>query len=39
MLPLIVVLLASVIKDAIENYGKYQFDKLINSSKTKVYDK
>uniref|UniRef100_A0A8C3BHM9 Phospholipid-transporting ATPase n=1 Tax=Cairina moschata TaxID=8855 RepID=A0A8C3BHM9_CAIMO len=39
MLPLIVVLLASVIKDAVENYGKYQFDKMINSSKTKVYDK
>ncbi|KFW02969.1 putative phospholipid-transporting ATPase VB [Eurypyga helias] len=39
MLPLIVVLLASMIKDAVEDYRKYQFDKTINSSKTTVYDK
>ncbi|KAM7100680.1 phospholipid-transporting ATPase VB [Ciconia maguari] len=39
MLPLIVVLLASTIKDAIEDYRKYQFDKMINFSKTRVYDK
>ncbi|NWS37921.1 AT10B ATPase, partial [Probosciger aterrimus] len=39
MLPLIVVLLASMIKDAVEDYRKYQFDKTINSSKTRVYDK
>ncbi|KAM9289536.1 phospholipid-transporting ATPase VB [Morus bassanus] len=39
MLPLIVVLLASMIKDAIEDYRKYQFDKTINFSKTRVYDK
>ncbi|NXV50808.1 AT10B ATPase, partial [Uria aalge] len=39
MLPLIVVLLASMIKDAIEDYGKYRFDKTINLSKTRVYDK
>ncbi|NXI65235.1 AT10B ATPase, partial [Anseranas semipalmata] len=39
MLPLIVVLLASMSKDAIEGYRKYQFDKMINSSKTRLYDK
>ncbi|XP_069628451.1 phospholipid-transporting ATPase VB isoform X2 [Haliaeetus albicilla] len=39
MLPLIVVLLASMIKDAIEDYRKYRFDKKINFSKTRVYDK
>uniref|UniRef100_A0A672V1H0 P-type ATPase N-terminal domain-containing protein n=1 Tax=Strigops habroptila TaxID=2489341 RepID=A0A672V1H0_STRHB len=39
MMPLIVVLLASMIKDAVEDYRKYQFDKMINSSKTRVYDK
>ncbi|KFQ53761.1 putative phospholipid-transporting ATPase VB [Nestor notabilis] len=39
MIPLIVVLLASMIKDAVEDYRKYQFDKMINSSKTRVYDK
>ncbi|XP_061210073.1 phospholipid-transporting ATPase VB isoform X4 [Neopsephotus bourkii] len=39
MLPLIAVLLASMIKDAVEDYRKYQFDKTINSSKTRVYDK
>ncbi|KGL88978.1 putative phospholipid-transporting ATPase VB [Charadrius vociferus] len=39
MLPLIVVLLATMIKDAIENYRKYRFDKMINFSKTRVYDK
>ncbi|KAM6122947.1 phospholipid-transporting ATPase VB [Phoenicopterus ruber ruber] len=39
MLPLIVVLLASMIKDAIEDYRKYRFDKMINFSKTRVYDK
>ncbi|NXP53394.1 AT10B ATPase, partial [Heliornis fulica] len=39
MLPLITVLLSSMTKDAIEDYRKYQFDKKINFSKTKVYDK
>ncbi|XP_054024243.1 phospholipid-transporting ATPase VB [Dryobates pubescens] len=39
MLPLIVVLLASMIKDAVEDYKKYHFDKTINFSKTRVYDK
>ncbi|OXB57983.1 hypothetical protein ASZ78_000860, partial [Callipepla squamata] len=39
MIPLIVVLLASMIKDAIEDYKKYQFDKMINSSKSRVYEK
>ncbi|NXK85081.1 AT10B ATPase, partial [Amazona guildingii] len=39
ILPLIVVLLASMIKDAVEDYRKYQFDKTVNSSKTRVYDK
>ncbi|NXC51461.1 AT10B ATPase, partial [Penelope pileata] len=39
MLPLIVMLLASMIKDAIEDYRKYRFDKMINSSRSRVYDK
>ncbi|NXA05189.1 AT10B ATPase, partial [Sapayoa aenigma] len=39
VLPLLVVLLASMTKDAIEEYRKYQYDKTINSSKTKVYNK
>ncbi|NXB98952.1 AT10B ATPase, partial [Orthonyx spaldingii] len=39
MLPLVVVLLASMIKDAIEDYRKYQYDKTINFTKTRVYDK
>ncbi|NWX08794.1 AT10B ATPase, partial [Caloenas nicobarica] len=39
MLPLIVVLLTGMIKDAIEDYRKHQFDKTINFSKTRVYDK
>ncbi|NWH64788.1 AT10B ATPase, partial [Geococcyx californianus] len=39
MIPLIVVLLASMIKDATEDYRKYQFDEMINFSKTRVYDK
>ncbi|NXP73592.1 AT10B ATPase, partial [Ramphastos sulfuratus] len=39
MLPLLVVLLASMIKDAVEDYKKYCFDKMINFSKTRVYDK
>ncbi|NXC16499.1 AT10B ATPase, partial [Corythaeola cristata] len=39
MLPLIVVLLASMTKDATEDYRKYRFDKTINFSKTRVYDK
>jgi len=38
-LPLIVILLASMIKDATEDYRKYRFDKMINFSKTRVYDK
>ncbi|XP_063269745.1 phospholipid-transporting ATPase VB isoform X1 [Prinia subflava] len=39
MLPLALVLLASMIKDAIEDYRKYQYDKTINFTKTKVYNK
>ncbi|NWX21617.1 AT10B ATPase, partial [Aegotheles bennettii] len=39
MLPLIMVLLASMIKDAIEDYRKYQFDKTVNFSKSRVYNK
>ncbi|NXA32155.1 AT10B ATPase, partial [Eudromia elegans] len=39
MLPLLAVLLAISVKDAIEDYRKYRFDKTINSSKTRVYDK
>ncbi|NXB10860.1 AT10B ATPase, partial [Cnemophilus loriae] len=39
MLPLVVVLLASLIKDAIEDYRKYQYDKTINFTKTRVYGK
>ncbi|RLW02809.1 hypothetical protein DV515_00006973, partial [Chloebia gouldiae] len=38
MLPLVMVLLASMIKDAIEDYRKYQYDKTINFTKTRVYD-
>ncbi|XP_069725189.1 phospholipid-transporting ATPase VB isoform X2 [Phaenicophaeus curvirostris] len=39
MVPLIVVLLASMIKDVTEDYRKYRFDKMVNFSKTRVYDK
>ncbi|NWW32029.1 AT10B ATPase, partial [Panurus biarmicus] len=39
MLPLVVVLLASMTKDAIEDYRKYQYDKTINFTTTRVYDK
>ncbi|NXY86324.1 AT10B ATPase, partial [Alcedo cyanopectus] len=39
VLPLVVVLLTSMLKDALEDYRKYQFDKAINLSKTRVYDK
>ncbi|KAM6116147.1 phospholipid-transporting ATPase VB [Pterocles gutturalis] len=39
MLPLIVVLLVSMVKDAVEDYRKHRFDKTINFSKTRVYDK
>ncbi|XP_027499240.1 probable phospholipid-transporting ATPase VB isoform X2 [Corapipo altera] len=39
LLPLVVVLLPSMIKDAIEDYRKHQYDKTINSCKTRVYDK
>nr|XP_031361928.1 probable phospholipid-transporting ATPase VB [Lonchura striata domestica] len=39
VLPLVMVLLASMIKDAIEDYRKYQYDKTINFTKTRVYDK
>ncbi|OWK60308.1 putative phospholipid-transporting ATPase VB [Lonchura striata] len=38
VLPLVMVLLASMIKDAIEDYRKYQYDKTINFTKTRVYD-
>ncbi|NWU41407.1 AT10B ATPase, partial [Hylia prasina] len=37
MLPLVVVLLTSMIKDTIEDYRKYQYDKTINFTKTRVY--
>ncbi|KFP88983.1 putative phospholipid-transporting ATPase VB [Acanthisitta chloris] len=39
IVPLVMVLLASMSKDAIEDYRKYQYDKMINFSKTRVYDK
>ncbi|NXO42543.1 AT10B ATPase, partial [Locustella ochotensis] len=39
MLPLVVVLLASMTKDALEDYRKYQYDKAINFTRTRVYDK
>ncbi|XP_057891085.1 phospholipid-transporting ATPase VB [Melospiza georgiana] len=39
MLPLLVVLLFSMIKDAVQDYRKYQYDKTINFTKTRVYDK
>uniref|UniRef100_A0A8C3N0X2 Uncharacterized protein n=1 Tax=Geospiza parvula TaxID=87175 RepID=A0A8C3N0X2_GEOPR len=38
MLPLVMVLLFSMIKDAVEDYRKYQYDKRINFTKTRVYD-
>ncbi|NXD39249.1 AT10B ATPase, partial [Copsychus sechellarum] len=39
MLPLAVVLLATMIDDALEDYRKYQYDKTINFTKTRAYDK
>ncbi|NWS06031.1 AT10B ATPase, partial [Motacilla alba] len=39
MLPLVVVLLASMTKDAIEDYRKHQYDKKINFTNTRVYNK
>uniref|UniRef100_A0A8C8VG02 Phospholipid-transporting ATPase n=1 Tax=Pelusios castaneus TaxID=367368 RepID=A0A8C8VG02_9SAUR len=39
MLPLGVVLLVIMIKDGIEDCKRYRFDKAINTSKTKAYDK
>ncbi|NXS28488.1 AT10B ATPase, partial [Pomatostomus ruficeps] len=39
MLPLVVVLLPSMIKDVIEDYRKYQYDRTINFTKTRVFDK
>ncbi|NXS08244.1 AT10B ATPase, partial [Neodrepanis coruscans] len=39
MLPLLVVLLASMTKDAVEEYRKYQYDRTVNSSKTRLYDR
>ncbi|XP_048455998.1 phospholipid-transporting ATPase VD [Rhincodon typus] len=39
MLPLVVVLAITGIKDGIEDYRRYKFDKQINNRTTKVYDK
>ncbi|NWR76784.1 AT10B ATPase, partial [Centropus unirufus] len=39
MLPLLVVLLASMIKDVAEDYQRFRFDKMVNFSKTRVYDR
>ncbi|XP_078073117.1 phospholipid-transporting ATPase VD [Mustelus asterias] len=39
MLPLVVVLAIIAIKDGIEDYRRYKFDKQINNRTTKVYDK
>ncbi|XP_069780829.1 phospholipid-transporting ATPase VD isoform X2 [Narcine bancroftii] len=39
MLPLVVVLAIIAIKDGIEDYRRYKFDKQINNQTTKVYDK
>ncbi|XP_048400326.1 probable phospholipid-transporting ATPase VD isoform X1 [Stegostoma tigrinum] len=39
MLPLVVVLAIIGIKDGIEDYRRYKFDKQINNRTTKVYDK
>lgn len=39
MLPLAAVLLIIAIKDGTEDYKRYRFDKQINSSKTKAYNK
>ncbi|KAJ6668021.1 hypothetical protein lerEdw1_016342 [Lerista edwardsae] len=39
MLPLAAVLLVITVKDGTEDYKRYRFDKQINSSKTKAYNK
>ncbi|GCB66024.1 hypothetical protein scyTo_0004891 [Scyliorhinus torazame] len=39
MLPLVVVLSIIAIKDGVEDYRRYKFDKQINNRTTKVYDK
>ncbi|XP_062899271.1 phospholipid-transporting ATPase VD-like isoform X1 [Mobula hypostoma] len=39
MLPLVVVLAIIAVKDGIEDYQRYKFDKQINNRTTKVYDK
>ncbi|XP_055492654.1 phospholipid-transporting ATPase VD-like [Leucoraja erinacea] len=39
MLPLVVVLVIIAIKDGLEDYRRYKFDKQINNRRTKVYDK
>uniref|UniRef100_A0A8C9TTM7 Phospholipid-transporting ATPase n=1 Tax=Scleropages formosus TaxID=113540 RepID=A0A8C9TTM7_SCLFO len=37
MIPLVVVLCVIAFKDALEDYRRYRFDKMINSKVTKVY--
>nr|XP_033783628.1 probable phospholipid-transporting ATPase VB [Geotrypetes seraphini]XP_033783629.1 probable phospholipid-transporting ATPase VB [Geotrypetes seraphini] len=39
ILPLAIVLVIVAIKDGVEDYKRYQFDRKINFSKTKVYTK
>ncbi|XP_066469004.1 phospholipid-transporting ATPase VB [Tiliqua scincoides] len=39
MLPLVAVLLVIAVKDGTEDYKRHRFDKQINSSKTKAYNK
>ncbi|XP_051895793.1 phospholipid-transporting ATPase VD-like [Pristis pectinata] len=39
MLPLVVVLAIIAVKDGIEDYRRYKFDKQINNRTTKVYNK
>ncbi|XP_060692846.1 phospholipid-transporting ATPase VB isoform X1 [Hemiscyllium ocellatum] len=38
MLPLIIVMSTTAIKDGVEDYKRYRFDKKINQAKTKVFD-
>uniref|UniRef100_F7GIK3 Phospholipid-transporting ATPase n=1 Tax=Monodelphis domestica TaxID=13616 RepID=F7GIK3_MONDO len=39
MLPLVLVLLIIMVKDGVEDYEKYQFDREINSSHIQIYKK
>lgn len=39
MLPLVVVLTITAVKDGLEDYSKYKMDKQINNLLTKVYSR